>query len=49
MRFIIIIIIIASAAILLDPVRLSGLKVRVPGYRSKGPGAIPFATRFPEK
>jgi hypothetical protein len=23
--------------------------VRVPGYRSRGPGSIPFATRFSEK
>jgi hypothetical protein len=26
--------------------RLCGLVVRVPGYRSKGPGSIPGATRF---
>jgi hypothetical protein len=29
--------------------RLSGLVVRVPGYRSKGPGSLPGATRFSEK
>jgi hypothetical protein len=28
---------------------LCGLVVRVPGYRSRGPGSIPGATRFPEK
>jgi hypothetical protein len=28
--------------------RLCGLVVRVPGYRSRGPGSIPGATRFPE-
>jgi hypothetical protein len=26
-----------------------GLVVRVPGYRSRGPGSIPGATRFSEK
>jgi hypothetical protein len=26
-----------------------GLVVRVPGYRSRGPGLIPGATRFSEK
>jgi hypothetical protein len=26
--------------------RLCGLVVRVPGYRSRGPGSIPGATRF---
>jgi hypothetical protein len=29
--------------------RLCGLVVRVPGYRSRGPGSIPDATRFSEK
>jgi hypothetical protein len=29
--------------------RLSGLVVRVPGYRSIGLGSIPGATRFSEK
>jgi hypothetical protein len=29
--------------------RLCGLVVSVPGYRSRGPGSIPGATRFPEK
>jgi hypothetical protein len=29
--------------------RLYGLVVRVPGYRSRGPGTIPGATRFSEK
>jgi hypothetical protein len=29
--------------------RLCGLGVRVPGYRSRGPGSIPGATRFSEK
>jgi hypothetical protein len=29
--------------------RLCGLVVRVPGYRSRGPGYIPGATRFSEK
>jgi hypothetical protein len=28
---------------------LCGLVVRVPGYRSRGPGSIPRATRFSEK
>jgi hypothetical protein len=31
------------------PNRLCGLVVRVPGYRSRGPGSIPDATRFSEK
>jgi hypothetical protein len=29
--------------------RLGGLVVRVPGYRSRGPGSIPCAIRFSEK
>jgi hypothetical protein len=29
--------------------RLCGLVIRVPGYRSRGPGSIPGATRFSEK
>jgi hypothetical protein len=29
--------------------RLCGLEVRVPDYRSRGPGSIPGATRFSEK
>jgi hypothetical protein len=29
--------------------RLCGLVVRVPGYRSRGPGSIPGSTRFCEK
>jgi hypothetical protein len=29
--------------------RLCGLVVRVPGYRSRGPGSISCATRFSEK
>jgi hypothetical protein len=29
--------------------RLCGLVVRVPGYRSRGPGLIPSAIRFSEK
>jgi hypothetical protein len=29
--------------------RLCGLAVRVPGYRSRGPGSIPGATTFSEK
>jgi hypothetical protein len=29
--------------------RLCGLVVRVPAYRSRGPGSIPAATRFSEK
>jgi hypothetical protein len=29
--------------------RLCGLVLRVPGYRSRGPGSIPGATRFSEK
>jgi hypothetical protein len=36
-----------------DPVALCdllcGLVVRVPGYRSRGPGSIPSAARFSEK
>jgi hypothetical protein len=28
---------------------LCGLVVRVPGYRSRGPGLVPDATRFYEK
>jgi hypothetical protein len=34
--------------VLLDD-RLCGLVVRAPGYRSRGPGWIPGANRFPEK
>jgi hypothetical protein len=29
--------------------RLGGLVVKVPGYRSRGPGSIAGATRFSEK
>jgi hypothetical protein len=29
--------------------RLCGLVARVPGYRSRGPGSVPGATRFSEK
>jgi hypothetical protein len=29
--------------------RLCGLVIRVPDYRSRGPGSIPGATRFSEK
>jgi hypothetical protein len=29
--------------------RLCDLVIRVPGYRSRGPGSIPDATRFSEK
>jgi hypothetical protein len=29
--------------------RLCGLVVTVPGYKSRGPGSIPGATRFSEK
>jgi hypothetical protein len=29
--------------------RLCDLVVRVPGYRSRGPGSIPGTTRFSEK
>jgi hypothetical protein len=29
--------------------RLCGLALKVPGYRSRGPGSIPGATRFSEK
>jgi hypothetical protein len=29
--------------------RLCGLVVRVPGYKSRGPGSIPCSTRFSEK
>jgi hypothetical protein len=29
--------------------RLCGLVVRVPGYRSRGPGSIPDATTFSQK
>jgi hypothetical protein len=28
---------------------LCGLVIRVPGYRSRGPGSIPGATRYSEK
>jgi hypothetical protein len=31
------------------PDRLCGLVIRVPDYRSRGPGSIPGATRFSEK
>jgi hypothetical protein len=40
-------IIISSSIIIID--RLCDLVVRVPGYRSRGPGSIPCATRFSEK
>jgi hypothetical protein len=36
-------------SLILDTDRLCGLVVRVPGYRSRGPGSIPYATRFSEK
>jgi hypothetical protein len=29
--------------------RLCGPVIRVPGYRSRGPGSIPGATRFSDK
>jgi hypothetical protein len=29
--------------------RLCGLVVRIPGYRSRGPGSIPITTRFSEQ
>jgi hypothetical protein len=29
--------------------RLCGLEVKVPGFKSRGPGSIPDATRFSEK
>jgi hypothetical protein len=29
--------------------RLCGLVVRVPGYRSRGPGSVPGTARFTEK
>jgi hypothetical protein len=29
--------------------RLCGLVLRVPGYRARGPGSIPGATKFSEK
>jgi hypothetical protein len=32
-----------------DEDHLCGLVVRVPGYRSRGPGSIPSATRFSQK
>jgi hypothetical protein len=32
-----------------DDDRLCGLVVRVPGYRSRGPGSIPRSSRFSEK
>jgi hypothetical protein len=32
-----------------DMDRLCGLVVRVPGYRSRGPGSNPGAARFSEK
>jgi hypothetical protein len=35
--------------VLLSMDRLCGLVVRVPGYRSRGPGFIPGATTFSEK
>jgi hypothetical protein len=38
-----------SAFIILYYGRLCGLVVRVPGYRSIGPGSIPGVTRFSEK
>jgi hypothetical protein len=43
----IIIIIIIIINVIVD--RRCGLVVRVPGYRSRGPGSIPGATRFCEK
>jgi hypothetical protein len=32
-----------------DIINMCGLMVRVPGYRCRGPGSIPSATRFSEK
>jgi hypothetical protein len=40
---------IRSVSIISYDDRLCGLVVRVPGYRSKGPGSISGATRFSEK
>jgi hypothetical protein len=37
-----------SDLLVLSPDRLCGLIVRVPGYRSRGPGSIPCTTRFSE-
>jgi hypothetical protein len=37
-----------KAEIIIDD-RLCGLVVRVPGYKIRGPGSIPGATRFSEK
>jgi hypothetical protein len=35
--------------VIASPDRLCRLVVRVPGYRSRGPGSIPVTTRFLEK
>jgi hypothetical protein len=40
---------ISLLPLLARPYRLCGLVVTVPGYRSRGPGSIPGATRFSEK
>jgi hypothetical protein len=45
--YLVILITFREACELLD--RLCGLVLRVPGYRSRGPGSIPGATRFSEK
>jgi hypothetical protein len=44
---IIVVVIIIIVIIIID--RLCGLVVRAPGYRSRGPGSIPRATRFFQK
>jgi hypothetical protein len=40
---------ICSYPVHITPSHLSSLVIRVPGYRSRGPGSIPGTTRFSEK
>jgi hypothetical protein len=40
---------ISVAIDLIHRIALSGLVIRVPGYKSRGPGSIPSATTFSEK
>jgi hypothetical protein len=40
---------VTSKYLIFNSIMFCGLVVRVPGYRSRGPGSIPGATRFSDK
>jgi hypothetical protein len=47
---IVVAVVVVAAVVVVDWCdRLCGLVVRVPGYRSRGPGSILCTTRFSEK